>query len=75
VDARFNGMKLGAAPLWDAIERAARSEVTVYAVAGDAVVVDAEDEMAADTRRSNKYSCLGTIFRIYGCSLVLYMFC
>jgi GNAT superfamily N-acetyltransferase len=39
VDERFKGMKLGAALLWDAIERAARSEVTVYAV-----VVDAKDE-------------------------------
>ena len=41
VDARFNGMKLSAALLWHAIERAARSEVTVYAVA-----VDAKDEAA-----------------------------
>ena len=41
VDERFKGMKLGAALLWDAIERAARSEVTVYAVA-----VDAKDEAA-----------------------------
>ena len=29
-------MKLGAALLWDAIGRAARSEVTVHAVAADA---------------------------------------
>lgn len=41
VDERFKGMKLGAALLWDAIERAARSEVTVHAVA-----VDAKDEAA-----------------------------
>jgi GNAT superfamily N-acetyltransferase len=41
VDGRFKGMKLGAALLWDAIDRAARSEVTVYAVA-----VDAKDEAA-----------------------------
>ncbi len=38
VDARFHGRKLGAALLWDAIERAARSEVVVYGV-----VVDAKD--------------------------------
>lgn len=42
VDGRFHGQKLGAALLWDAIERAARSEVVVYGV-----VVDAKDEQAA----------------------------
>jgi ribosomal protein S18 acetylase RimI-like enzyme len=41
VDAKFRGRKLGAALLWDAIERAARSEVVVYGV-----VVDAKDEKA-----------------------------
>jgi GNAT superfamily N-acetyltransferase len=41
VDARFRGRKLGAAMLWDAIERAARSEVIVYGV-----VVDAKDDEA-----------------------------
>ena len=42
VDERFRGRKLGAAMLWDAIERAARSEVVVYGM-----VVDAKDDDAA----------------------------
>jgi GNAT superfamily N-acetyltransferase len=37
----YQGLKLGGALLWDAIDRAARSEVAVYAV-----VVDAKDEPA-----------------------------
>ena len=37
----FQGQRLGAALLWDAIERAARSEVVVYGV-----VVDAKDDEA-----------------------------
>jgi ribosomal protein S18 acetylase RimI-like enzyme len=37
----YRGRKLGGALLWDAIERAARSEVAVYAL-----VVDAKDEQA-----------------------------
>jgi GNAT superfamily N-acetyltransferase len=41
VDARFQGRQLGAALLWDAIARASRSEVTVYALA-----VDAKDDRA-----------------------------
>jgi GNAT superfamily N-acetyltransferase len=41
VGRRFQGRKLGAALLWDAIERAARSEVVVYGV-----VVDAKDDAA-----------------------------
>ena len=41
VDEKFRGRKLGAALLWDAIERAARSEVVVYGV-----VVDAKDDDA-----------------------------
>jgi predicted GNAT family N-acyltransferase len=36
VDEQSKGMKLGVALLWDAIERAARSQVVVYAVAVDA---------------------------------------
>lgn len=39
VDQRFRGRKLGAALLWDAIERAARSEVVVYGM-----IVDAKDD-------------------------------
>jgi predicted GNAT family N-acyltransferase len=41
IDKTFRGRKLGAAMLWDAIERAARSEVVVYGV-----VVDAKDDEA-----------------------------
>ena len=41
VDQKFQGQKLGAALLWDAIERAARSEVVVYGA-----VVDAKDDEA-----------------------------
>lgn len=41
VDEKFRGKKLGAALLWDAIERGARSEVIVYGL-----VVDAKDDEA-----------------------------
>jgi len=37
----YHGLKLGGSLLWDAIERASRSEVAVYAL-----VVDAKDEQA-----------------------------
>jgi GNAT superfamily N-acetyltransferase len=37
----YHGRKLGGALLWDAVERAARSEVAVYAL-----VVDAKDQQA-----------------------------
>ncbi|MGD0497198.1 MAG: GNAT family N-acetyltransferase [Bryobacteraceae bacterium] len=37
----YHGLKLGGALLWDAVERARRSEVAVYAL-----VVDAKDEQA-----------------------------
>src|ERR1035441_2140845 len=37
----FHGRKLGGALLWDAVERAARSEVAVYAL-----VVDVKDQQA-----------------------------
>jgi GNAT superfamily N-acetyltransferase len=41
VETRFQGRQLGAALLWDAIARTARSEVAVYALA-----VDAKDDRA-----------------------------
>ncbi len=41
VAAAYHGLGLGAALLWDAIDRAARSEVAVYAL-----LVDAKDETA-----------------------------
>jgi GNAT superfamily N-acetyltransferase len=37
----YHGLKLGGALLWDAVERASRSEVAVYAL-----LVDAKDEQA-----------------------------
>ena len=37
----FHGLKLGGALLWDAVERASRSDVAVYAL-----LVDAKDEQA-----------------------------
>jgi predicted N-acetyltransferase YhbS len=37
----YHGRKLGSALLWDAVQRASRSEVAVYAL-----VVDAKDEVA-----------------------------
>ena len=42
VDTRYRGQRLGAALLWDALTRAIRSEVAVFAL-----VVDAKDEQAA----------------------------
>jgi GNAT superfamily N-acetyltransferase len=39
----YHGLKLGAALLWDAIDRASRSEIAAYAL-----VVDAKDEQAED---------------------------
>ncbi len=42
VDRRFQGQQLGATLLWDAAQRAVRSELAVFAV-----VVDAKDETAA----------------------------
>jgi ribosomal protein S18 acetylase RimI-like enzyme len=41
VDLQFRGRKLGGALLWDAISRAARSEIAVYGM-----VVDAKDDEA-----------------------------
>jgi GNAT superfamily N-acetyltransferase len=41
VDLTYQGQKLGAALLWDVIERASRSELMVYAL-----VVDAKDDKA-----------------------------
>jgi ribosomal protein S18 acetylase RimI-like enzyme len=42
VDRLYRGRKLGAAMLWDAVSRAMRSELAVYAL-----VVDAKDDQAA----------------------------
>ena len=46
VDTRYRGQRLGAALLWDALTRAIRSEVAVFAL-----VVDAKDGQAMDFYR------------------------
>lgn len=55
VDKRFRGMKLGAALLFDAIERAARSEVAMHAM-----VVEAKDEQAEAFYRHHGFSTYGS---------------
>lgn len=50
----FQGRRLGGALLWDAIERAARSEVSVYAI-----VVDAKDDQAEQFYRHHGFVPLG----------------
>ena len=50
----YHGRKLGGALLWDAIDRARRSDVAVYAV-----VVDAKDEQAESFYRHHGFVALG----------------
>jgi GNAT superfamily N-acetyltransferase len=50
----YHGRKLGAALLWDAMERADRSEVAVYAL-----VVDAKDEQAESFYAHHGFVALG----------------
>ena len=50
----FQGIGLGGALLWDAVDRAARSEVAVYAL-----VVDAKDEQAASFYRHHGFAPFG----------------
>ena len=50
----YRGRKLGAALLWDAMERAGRSEVAVYAL-----VVDAKDEQAENFYAHHGFVALG----------------
>ena len=50
----YRGLKLGGALLWDAVERAARSEVAVYAL-----VVDAKDEQAENFYRHHGFVAFG----------------
>ena len=47
----YRGRKLGGALLWDAVDRAARSEVAVYAL-----VVDAKDQQAANFYRHHGFT-------------------
>ncbi|HUI77242.1 MAG TPA: GNAT family N-acetyltransferase [Bryobacteraceae bacterium] len=49
----FQGLKLGGALLWDAVDRAVRSEVAVYAL-----VVDAKDEAAESFYRHHGFVAL-----------------
>jgi ribosomal protein S18 acetylase RimI-like enzyme len=50
----YQGLKLGGALLWDAIERAGRSEFAIYAL-----VVDAKDEAAANFYRHHGFMAIG----------------
>ena len=55
VDEAYRGLKLGAALLWDAIERALRSEMAVFAL-----VVDAKDEQAETFYRHHGFTAFGS---------------
>ncbi len=50
----YRGLKLGGALLWDAVDRAARSEIAVYAL-----VVDAKDEQAESFYRHHGFVAFG----------------
>jgi GNAT superfamily N-acetyltransferase len=54
----YHGHKLGGALLWDAVDRATRSEVAVYAL-----VVDAKDEQAEGFYRHHGFVAFGSIPR------------
>jgi GNAT superfamily N-acetyltransferase len=54
VDQDYQGRRLGSALLWDAITRAARSEVAVFAL-----VVDAKDEQAETFYRHHGFAPFG----------------
>ena len=54
VDQAFHGKKLGGALLADAADRAARSEVAIFAL-----IVDAKDDKAADFYRHHGFEPLG----------------
>ena len=51
----YHGLKLGGALLWDAVERATRSEVAVYAL-----VVDAKDGQAESFYRHHGFIAFGS---------------
>jgi GNAT superfamily N-acetyltransferase len=55
----YHGRKLGAALLWDAIQRASRSEVAVYAL-----VVDAKDEQAESFYLHHGFVAFGDTSRV-----------
>jgi GNAT superfamily N-acetyltransferase len=58
VDQAYRGQKLGAALLWDAVLRAARSEVAVFALA-----VDAKDDQAEAFYRHHGFVAFGSLPR------------
>src|ERR1039457_6470388 len=58
VSLAYHGRKLGGALLWDAVERARRSEVAVYAL-----VVDAKDEQAESFYLHHGFVAFGDMAR------------
>lgn len=58
VDQTFQGRRLGGALLWDALERAARSEIAVFALA-----VDAKNAQAESFYRHHGFVSFGSIPR------------
>jgi GNAT superfamily N-acetyltransferase len=51
----YHGLKLGGALLWDAVDRATRSEIAVYAL-----VVDAKDQQAETFYRHHGFVAFGS---------------
>jgi ribosomal protein S18 acetylase RimI-like enzyme len=64
VDRAYRGRKLGAALLWDAVMRASRSEVAVFAL-----VVDAKDGQAEEFYRHHGFIAFGSVPRQFIFSL------
>jgi ribosomal protein S18 acetylase RimI-like enzyme len=60
VDQAYRGQKLGAALLWDATERAARSELMAFAL-----IVDAKDDQAEAFYLHHGFILLGPHFLIF----------
>lgn len=58
IDVDFQGRRLGGALLWDAVMRASRSEVAVFAL-----VVDAKDNLAEAFYRHHGFASFGSIPR------------
>ncbi len=58
VDSAYRGRKLGAGLLWDAVTRALRSEIAVFAL-----VVDAKDDEAEAFYRHHGFTAFGSLPR------------
>ncbi|MGA2588784.1 MAG: GNAT family N-acetyltransferase [Bryobacteraceae bacterium] len=58
VDLAYHGLRLGGALLWDAVDRATRSEIAIYAL-----VVDAKDEQTENFYRHHGFVALGNTAR------------